>query len=74
MYENFYSTIKNHQNILTDLTHIEHIFSTERQKLSIPNNTSYIIHVYYYVCNHKPLTTNKRSPVHLASRQGVILT
>ena len=73
MYKNSYCTIKNHKNV-TDLTHIGHIFSTQRQNLTIHKNTSYIIHVYYYVYNHKVLTTKNRSPAQLSPREGVILT
>ena len=74
MYENSYWTLKTMKTYITDLIHIEHIFLTQRQKLSILKNTSYIIYVYYYVYNHKALTTNNRSPAHLASREGVIST
>ena len=65
MYENSYCTIKNHKKTyITDLTYIEQIFSTQSQKLNINKNTSYIIHAYYFVCNHKALTTNNMSPAH----------
>ena len=62
------------KTLITTLTHIEHIFLTQRQKLSIHKNKSDIIQVYYYVYTHKALTTNNRSPPHLPSREGVILT
>ena len=64
MYENSYCTIRNHKNT-TDLTHIEHIFSTQRQKLSIHKKTSYIIHDYNYVCNHQALTTSTKGGHHI---------
>ena len=45
---------------MTDLTHIGHILSTQRQKMSIDKNISYRSHVYYCVSNHKALTANNR--------------
>ena len=57
---------------VTNLTHLEHVFSAQRQKLSVHKNKSYIVHVYYYVCTHKALTANNRSPPHLVSREGII--